>query len=207
MPGVEPPCQVGASSAVARTRSEAQSAKAPGRTSSNRISSLGPTAMASPDSFCRIVSIDPTNGGFGFVVVEGRARRLLDWGVARVSDKTVDAYLARMELIIQKYQAVWLVMEDITRSRRGARARKQIVAMLKYAKSRSMIPLSVSWGRVRLVFGEGTGTKYQIARSVAERFPELAEHLPGPRRPWENEDPRMSIFDALAFALSASVED
>ena len=44
--------------------------------------------------------------------------------------------------------------------------------------------------------------KQEIAIAIAERFPELAPRLPRSRKPWMSEDYRMSIFDAVALALT-----
>ena len=43
-------------------------------------------------------------------------------------------------------------------------------------------------------------TKAEIARVLAERFPELQSRMPRDREGWRNEDERMHIFDALSFA-------
>ena len=47
----------------------------------------------------------------------------------------------------------------------------------------------------------GATTKYEGAVAIAKRFPELAPRLPRFRKPWMSEDYRMSIFDAVGFAL------
>jgi len=44
--------------------------------------------------------------------------------------------------------------------------------------------------------------KNRIAGVIAERLPELAPWQPPFRKPWMSEDERMSIFDAVAFALT-----
>lgn len=46
-----------------------------------------------------------------------------------------------------------------------------------------------------------TSSKMEIARLLADRFPELAWRLPGERKIWSKEDSRMSLFDAVAGAL------
>jgi len=47
-----------------------------------------------------------------------------------------------------------------------------------------------------------TGTKHGRAHFLAERFPELQAFLPPVRKLWMPEDDRMSIFDAVSFALA-----
>jgi hypothetical protein len=48
----------------------------------------------------------------------------------------------------------------------------------------------------------GGRTKYEIAKLIAQRFPELAPSLPPERKPWMSEHLTMAIFDAAAFALA-----
>ena len=55
--------------------------------------------------------------------------------------------------------------------------------------------------RVALL-GTEKGTKHEMAESLATRFPdELALRLPPKRRPWESEDARMDVFDAVGLAV------
>jgi hypothetical protein len=57
--------------------------------------------------------------------------------------------------------------------------------------------------QVRSLFAQtGATTKYGIAEVIAKRFPELAPHLPRPRKPWNSEAEMMAVFDAVAFALT-----
>lgn len=158
--------------------------------------------MKSASSFQRILAIDPTTSGFAFVVLEGR-ERLVDWGVTRVWAKSDNEYLARVEAIVQRYSPVCFVLEEGGHSRRGARARRRIALSLRYARSHKLTVISVSWDMVRQAIGEGVNTKHEIASKIASQFAELAIHLPHRRRAWENEDPRINIFDAMAFALAA----
>jgi hypothetical protein len=55
---------------------------------------------------------------------------------------------------------------------------------------------------LRAFFADGKGTKHQLAETLAQRFPEqLGLQLPGVRRAWESEDPRMSIFMAMTLVV------
>lgn len=42
----------------------------------------------------------------------------------------------------------------------------------------------------------------ELCQRVAAAFPELAHHLPKPRRPWEGRNPQMGLLRAAALALS-----
>ena len=74
-------------------------------------------------------------------------------------------------------------------------------------KSHSLAPnirvRSFSRAKVKQTLGEsGASNKYEIAIAIAKRFPELTTRLPRFRKPWMSEDYRMSIFDAVALALT-----
>jgi hypothetical protein len=62
---------------------------------------------------------------------------------------------------------------------------------------------SFSRAKVKHAFSESrASTKHEIALEIAKRFSELAPRLPRFRKPWMSEDYRMSIFDAVALALT-----
>ncbi len=55
---------------------------------------------------------------------------------------------------------------------------------------------------VRKQFPGRERNKYGIAVALSDRFPELADRVPAKRKPWQSEDYRMSIFDAMALGLA-----
>jgi len=55
---------------------------------------------------------------------------------------------------------------------------------------------------VRQTFAQDARNKQLIAVAIGRRFPELAPHVPPYRKCWMSEDYRMSIFDAVALALT-----
>lgn len=197
---------MGKAAKVKSTRSESCRIEALGRTRADwsvKSSATGPVKSASP--FRRILAIDPTSSGFAFAVLEGK-ERLVDWGVTRVWAESDNEFLARLEALIGKYSPVCLVVEEPGRSKRGARARRRITLSSRFARSQKLSVCAVSWDTVRQTMGDGVSTKHEIASRIARHFPELAAHLPHRRRAWENEDPRINIFDAAAFAIAARPE-
>jgi hypothetical protein len=47
------------------------------------------------------------------------------------------------------------------------------------------------------------GTKHEMAEMLAKEFPvELANKLPPKRRPWQSEDGRTDIFDAVGLVVA-----
>lgn len=149
----------------------------------------------------RILSLDPSVAGFGFAVIEG-GDRLVDWGVARVWSRNDREFLARIELMIDRYQPALVVVENRATSRRRSRTLRRLRLVVSYCSSRSLPVASVSRDSVRQAFAEVGRTKHDIARAIATEFPELESRLPAERKPWLPEDEQMNVFDALSLVLA-----
>lgn len=153
----------------------------------------------------RVLGIDPTTKGFGYVVVEEEPVLLVDWGVRLCAPAGKTAVSRALEYLITRYDPTTVVIEDL-RGTRALRTEALVAFMGTVAEVLGGLRVGVytySRGTVRGVFGSaGAFTKDAIARELAVRFPELHPRVPKPRAIWESEDARMSIFDALAFALT-----
>jgi hypothetical protein len=102
------------------------------------------------------------------------------------------------------YQPSVLVVEDYAAkgSRRCGRVRELIDEISKHAVTRNVKVRSFSRLKLKQAFVEADAkNKYEIAITIAKRFPELAPRLPRFRKPWMSEDYRMSIFDAVALGI------
>ena len=52
------------------------------------------------------------------------------------------------------------------------------------------------------LLGDAKGTKHEMAKILAQKFPfEFDRKLPPKRRAWDSEDGRMDIFDAVGLAV------
>jgi hypothetical protein len=153
----------------------------------------------------RILAIAPSSRGFGFAVMEGEDT-LIDWGVRSVTgNKNADA-LKKVEAMIALYNPGVLVLEDASakRSRRSRRIRDLTKQIMATAASRRMKVALLSREQVvQTFFEDGKGTKHTVAQILAGRFrEELGHRLPPKRKPWNSEDYRMGIFDAVAIAFA-----
>ena len=72
-------------------------------------------------------------------------------------------------------------------------------AAQEFAAEGQDVPLTSVY---RAFAGTRAGTKYGIATALVPAFPELMVGLPPKRKPWQTEDSRMSIFDAVALGLA-----
>jgi Holliday junction resolvasome RuvABC endonuclease subunit len=152
----------------------------------------------------RVLAIDPSTRGFGFVVLEG-PNRLIDWGVKETKVNKNAKSLMLIDDLIDRYQPNVIVVEDYSAkgSRRCRRVAELIDEISKLALRRKVKVSSFSRADVKQAFAEsGATTKQEIAIGIAKRFPELSPRLPRFRKPWMSEDYRMSIFDAVAFGLT-----
>lgn len=146
------------------------------------------------------LSLDPTSEGFCFVVLAG-SETLLDWGSREVVKRRPEEWRRKLAKLIGRYNPELIVLERVEESRRGPWARTFAADVAAFVREHGIKVAEVTRRDVQAVFAESGKTKYEIAVALARLFPELEPRLPRKRKPWMSEDERMSIFDALAFAL------
>lgn len=151
--------------------------------------------------FARILAIDPYGGGFAYVVLEGRGR-LIDWGLARLSSKSEQEFLVRLDQFITRYRPLLLVCEGLPNFRRKRLAGKYLKVLFRYAREERILVETATRGDVREAFAEVGKTKGKVAETISREYLELAAYLPEPRKLWKSEDSRMHIFDAFSFILA-----
>jgi Holliday junction resolvasome RuvABC endonuclease subunit len=153
----------------------------------------------------RILSIAPSSCGFGFVVLEGD-EIFVDWGVKKVTGNKNAQSLKKAEDLIIQYQPAVLVLENTSAngSRRSLRIRTLTHQIIEMTTTRNVKVKLFSRDQVMKAFiTEKKGTKQEVAEIIAQRFPvELGSSLPAKRKLWKSEDSRMTIFDAVALALT-----
>ncbi|MDD5544694.1 MAG: hypothetical protein PHX83_16125 [Acidobacteriia bacterium] len=152
----------------------------------------------------RVLAIDPTSKGFGFVVF-AQSMHLLDWGVATLEHNREARTLVRINGLLGRYDPEVVILEKtgVRGCRRGERVMGLLTAITSLARSQHRNVRCVSRAQVRQAFSKrGARTKHEIAASIVELFPELFPRLPPYRKLWMSEDSRMAIFDAASFALA-----
>jgi hypothetical protein len=152
----------------------------------------------------RVLTIDPTHRGFGYVMFEG-PNRLIDWGVRQVQGPKNKASVAAAGELIDRYRPQVMVLEDV--AAKGCRRRRRVLELIetmdRYGRERGLTVRKIAQRTVKRTFFElGIRNKNQMARFIAVRLPELARYVPPERKPWMSEDERMAIFDAATFALA-----
>jgi hypothetical protein len=151
----------------------------------------------------RTLAVDPMCRGFAFVVLEG-SERLLDWGTRDFRHhNTTKGFLVRVAKVIHDCDPSLIVVEAVSHSRRGARARERIRQLVAFARKRGIAVHQVARADVQRSFKASGTSKWEIAAAVARLFPDLETWLPHKRKLWTPEDDRMNTFDAASFAIVA----
>ena len=153
----------------------------------------------------RILAIAPLSRGLGYAVMEGPDKLVACGNKAILRDKNAGS-LAWANRFIKFYQPEVLVLPDVnaTDTRRAPRIktlhRKIVVWAGKQQLKVRLITVTQVQGKL---LDDAKGTKFGVARILAEKFPaELGKRLPPKRQPWMSEDPRMDIFDAVGLAVA-----
>ena len=157
-----------------------------------------------PRNELRILAIDPMHQGVGFAVLE-RPVGLVDWGWREIASDKNRATLRRVRELLDRFAPDVLVIEDYAAegSRRGRRVKQLARRLEKLAGEKGIEFSEVSPKTLEEAFAPlEARTKCEIARAVAQRFPELARSLPPIRKPWMSEGGPMSMFDATALAMA-----
>jgi len=155
-----------------------------------------------PKSFT--LAVHPTFAGFGWVVAEGPLSPH-DWGVARIRIDKNSNILKRIERLIARFQPETLVLEAFEEhtSARRKRITDLCRAMVALARDAGVEIAVFSRGDIQSTFGDvGARSRHEIAEAVARHVPSLRARLPRKRRAWQSDHPNMSIFNAMAAALT-----
>lgn len=158
--------------------------------------------------FQRLLSISPAPRGFGYVVLEreeNQKPQLIDWGVAGCRKNRKDGCLDMAVRLMSRYRPTTLVVEDC-RAKKSVRCRAVRVFLRAATERAKVLKIQVRLiGReeIRRAWAErGLLTKEQMAKVIADEFPELRPRLPRHREAWMPEDYRMAMFEAAGLGIT-----
>ncbi len=152
----------------------------------------------------RVLALAPSARGFGYSVMENQM--ILECGtkVAK-GDKNLRS-LSKIEKLMKMFRPGVLVLQDIQAkgSRRAPRIKELHERIVSLGSAQGCKVKLVSERKLRKVLlGDPDGTKHEMAQELTRRFPtELLQKLPPKRRAWDNENPRMDMFVAVALAVA-----
>jgi len=159
--------------------------------------------MSQEERKCNIVyAIYPNANGFGYVYTEN-ARKLIDYGVVRISPISNRKVMERIRKSFAYLRPTIVVLQDPEGkfARTGSRVQRLVEKIEAYAKEENLAVVKYSRDQIREVFEQfGAVTKYEIAQLLLTEFKELEQRTPKKRSLWVTEDRNMAIFDALSLA-------
>jgi hypothetical protein len=158
--------------------------------------------MESTPKYPRILAVVPNTPGFGYAVLEGHDI-LVKWGTKWPAGDKNEGALKALEQLLNYHRPQVLVLENLSDTKRSKRIRSLNRRMRTIAKSFKVPVLDFSKKELKQHFlRDENANKYGIAKAAAEKYPEeLGYLLPPPRKFYDSEPPRMSIFEAVALAL------
>jgi Holliday junction resolvasome RuvABC endonuclease subunit len=155
------------------------------------------------------LAISPMTRGFGFALFEGPTSPI-HWGVKEARVDKNKRCLMKIEELINFYEPDVVIVEDVSGkgSRHSGRIRRLTRDIIELASTKQIKTQSYSRAVIKEFFAEYDAvTKHQIAKEIARWLPELESRLPPARKIWMSEDPRMSLFDAVALILTFFSEE
>lgn len=162
------------------------------------------TAVADAHRIGLVLAIHPTSKGFGWVLFEN-LHSPVAWAVVRAGANGTPWLLDRLKHLFNRYQPAVFVLENYEERKypRAARNRKLCRAMCAEARRRKIEIRIYTREAVCNAFSRfGATTRSEIARVVADRITDISHRLPPPPRTGYSTDPRQSLFDAAALAVT-----
>jgi hypothetical protein len=152
-----------------------------------------------------VLALYPTTRGIGFIVMQSPLAPI-DWGTRDARGKHKNALcLKKVSALIETHQPDAIIMEDPTaeKSVRTDRIKRLCRSIASLADSQTIDMHAYSRARVQEFFESyGAKTRHEIAAIIATQVTALERFLPPRRRQWEIENPKMSIFNAAALAMT-----
>jgi len=151
-----------------------------------------------------ILAVHPTSRGFGWALFESPLS-VVDWGMAHAKQGRNEKLLRRFERLLSRYEPPVVVLEEFEGGacRRADRIQLLCRNMVHLAACRGMETSVYRKSTVQAVFASvGASTRHEIALAIAQRIEAFSHRIPSDRKPWVAEDPRQSLFDAAALALT-----
>lgn len=141
----------------------------------------------------RVLSIAVANGKIGYVMLTGY--KLDDWGISQTASQSPEQAAAKAREWIEQFKPEAVVTEarGSNRYKRG-----QTLALMKAVEQSARDSDAIN---VRIEKVRNFNDKYQEARALAQKYPDLMPRLAKKPKCWKSEPRRMILFEALALAL------
>lgn len=141
----------------------------------------------------KVLAIAVATGRIGYVFFDGGI--LMDWKMSKKASKSPEEARTYATKLIAFFKPDVVVTEKIAKhSRKGDHAKDLTGIIANVAENHELLDVSVP----RL---QAFKNKYEEARELVLRFPDLRPRLPKEPRIWQSEPFGTIYFEALALAL------
>lgn len=157
-----------------------------------------------------VLSLDPGSRQIAYAYFEGNW--LVDWGIKRnaegpIRERMLNRGLDVVSRLVSRCNPDIVILPGQSSIRKtGANKFRFVKAIRIFLDGQVAQVVPVGNSEVRKHFRHLTGlekiSKQKVMSFLAERFPELRHHLPPPRQPWQSQDYWVSMFDAIARAVT-----
>lgn len=150
-----------------------------------------------------VLAVHPNRRGFGWAAFEGPFT-LYDFGTTYIERDKNAGSLRRLDTMVAMLQPRVLILEAFEApARRSGRVTRLCQGIVALAASRGVEVAIYAKGAVQACFRSvGAVTRRGIAESVSRMLEPLRDQVPGPRRAWQCEHPKMTLFAAAALGLT-----
>ena len=143
----------------------------------------------------KVLAIAAATGRIGYVFfISGKLR---DWGLSRKASKSPALAAAQTKMWIEQLSPDAVVTEKVAKTSAKSAKTKYMIEAINMVASREQL-LDIQVARV-----SDFKNKYDEAKHLGERFPEMSIWVPRPRRIWEPEPRNTILFEALSLACTA----
>lgn len=141
----------------------------------------------------KVLALAVASGRVGYVFLDGT--QLRDWAITTRASGTTSDLVAFVQELINTLKPDVVVTERCDHGcRKGKRTRQLIGAIAELASHNYVLDITLPKPR-------GHASKYEEAKELVARHPDLIGYLPKrKRRIYERENRNMLIFEALALA-------
>jgi len=144
-----------------------------------------------------MLALEIRSKGLGFAIFYG-PETLLNWGMCEAVPDKGDLLSQTIASLIDEASPSVIVIG--TSGRPAGLATVRIISSA--VRKQGLAIDHVSRQQVSAVFTGHNQNKHEIGLAISERFPELAAYIPPKRKPWNSEDYRTRVFDAVASGLT-----
>jgi len=153
----------------------------------------------------RVLALAPSSRGVGFAYFEAPLSPI-DWGLLGTKGKDKNAAgFAMVRKLVERIQPDVIVLHEyaLPGVRRSQRVRRLQHMIATYAATQVIEIRRYARGDIKRAFESfGAVTRHEIAQVIAGQIHAFGHRLPPRKKLWMTEDPRMTLFEAVALALT-----